>query len=252
MMADRVTVVLWKWRSTGNWKKYTAGHVNAIVNMVDRHLDMPHDFVLITDDAAGVKDVVRIVSLDDGAAKVPQIPLLPQRVAYRRVKLFAAAAKDTLGRRLLQLDLDTVIVDDITPLVDRPEPFVIWKSPSVRAPGYAYNPSFILLDAGYRGDVYKAYRRDPEGVALAARAVGWTGTDQAVIAHLAGDSATTVDERDGIVSFRDHLQRGALAPPAGTRIVSFMDRFDPADPVLQDQCPWIARHYPYRSQALAA
>lgn len=250
-MLNRITVVLWKWRSNGNWKKYSAGHVNAIVAMVDAHLDLPCDYVLITDDPIGVDPAVRCLPLEKVAANLPMVRA-PQRNAYRRIGLFNAAMRDVLGKRLLQLDLDTVIIKNITGMVDRPEPFVIWKSPSIGPTGYALNPSFMLMTAGAQRQVYDRYVVDPVGVASAAKLAGFTSTDQAVISHLATSDAVTIDETDGMVSFRDHLQRGALKPDAAVKVVSFMDRFDPADPLLQDRCPWIARHYPYRSAAVAA
>lgn len=247
-MTDRLTVALWKWRANGNWKKYAAGHVNAIVAMVDAHCDVPCDYVLITDDGEGVDPAVRCVPLERVAAPLPDIRA-PQRNAYRRVGIFSAAMREMLGPRLMQIDLDTVIVSDITDLAMREEPFVIWKSPSLGPTGYALNPSFILLDAGARRDIHDRYVADPEGIAIAAKKAGFTSTDQAVISSLAGEDVVTVDHGDGIISFRDHLDRGAVVPGADAKIVSFMDRFDPADPALQARCPWIGDHYPYRAAA---
>jgi hypothetical protein len=244
-MSDRLTVVLWKWRPKGNWKVYTAGHVNAIVEMVDAYCDAPFDVVLITDDPEGVHPSVRCVPLRNVEAKLPA-GKVPQRNAYRRVALFADHMREVLGEHLMQIDLDTVFVKNFTDLAMRPEPFVIWKSPSKGVKGYALNPSFILLKAGARSDIYDRYAADVGGSAAKARADGWTGTDQAIIALYAGDDVVTVDDRDGIVSFRDHLECGAKVPDDSVKLVSFMDRFDPADPALQERCPWIADHYPYR------
>lgn len=249
-MSDRLTVVLWKWRNNGNWKRYSAGHVNAIVAMLDAYCRLPFEVVLITDDAEGVDASVRCLPLHKVAAPLPLIPA-PQRNAYRRVGLFAARMGEVLGPRLMQIDLDTVIVRDFSDLAARTEPFIIWKSPSVGRKKYALNPSFILLDAGARSHIHERYSADPVAEALAARRVGWTGTDQAIIASLVGKDVVTVGEKEGIVSFRDHLQRGALKPEPSVKIVSFMDRFDPADPELQDRHPWIADHYPFRREAEA-
>jgi hypothetical protein len=250
-MKERLTVVLWKWRNSGNWKKYTAGHVNAIAEMVDACCKVPCEFVLITDDGDGVHPGIRCLPLERIAAPLPAIRA-PLRNAYRRVGIFSASAGPLLGRRLMQIDLDTVFLGDFTDLAMRDGPFVIWKSPSLGRMGYALNPSFILLQAGARADIHERYAADPEGVARAASASGFTSTDQAVISHLAGSDVATVDHRDGIVSFRDHLCRGAAAPAPGVKMVSFMDRFDPADPALQERCPWIAAHYPYRNDRMAA
>lgn len=250
-MRDSLTIVLWKWLGSANWKRHTAKHVNAVVAMVDAYCGVPFEVVLITDDPEGVHRSVRCVPLDAVAAPLPDAPA-PARNAYRRIGLFSSRMRSLLGPCLMQIDLDTVIVRKFTDLAMRPEPFLIWRSPSLGANGYALNPSFILLDAGSRADIYDRYVADPLGSAQAARMAGWTGTDQAIIALYSGDGVATVDERDGIVSFRDHLQRGAVAPGDDVKIVSFMDRFDPADPALQERCPWIADHYPFRLSAVAA
>ena len=45
---------------------------------------------------------------------------------YRRLRVFANDVHEWLGDRILSIDLDTVIIDDITPLVNINDDFKIW------------------------------------------------------------------------------------------------------------------------------
>jgi hypothetical protein len=234
-----LNVVLWKWRNSGNWKHYDAGHVNRLARMLAAHLRVPHRVVCFTDDAGGIDESVKCLPLDSAAAPIPRFERMPLRNCFRKLGLFNPAMRDIAGERLLQIDLDTVIVGDITHLAERVEPMVIWRSPSVGKKGFALNTSLVLLTAGSRADIWDTYCSDPEGVARAAQLAGWTGTDQAVVAHLAPEAAT-FEESDGVISFRDHLKGGMRGLPPDARMVSFYDRFDPADPKVRAIAPWIA------------
>jgi hypothetical protein len=234
-----LSVVLWKWRNSGKWKQYDAGHVNRLARMLAAHLRVSHRVVCFTDDAAGIDQSVECLPLSSGAAPVPRFDKMPLRNCFRKIGLFNPAMREIAGERLLQIDLDTVIVGDISHLVERAEPTVVWRSPSIGRKGFALNTSLVLHAAGSRSDLWDSYRAEPEGIALAAQAEGWTGTDQAVVAYLAPD-LPTFDERDGVISFRDHLKGGMRGLPPDARMVSFYDRFDPADPKVREIAPWIA------------
>lgn len=234
-----LTVVLWKWANRGGWKQYTADHVNRLAAQLGRHLKARHRIICFTDDADGIGSRIMIKPLCEGAAPVPRFDKMPLRNCFRKLGLFNPAMREVAGQRLLQVDLDTVIVGDISHIVEREDSLVIWRSPSIGKRGYALNTSLVLHTAASREDIWNSYVADPEGVALAARAAGWTGTDQAVVAHLAPDAAT-FDESDGIISFRDHLKGGMRGLPPDARMVSFYDRFDPADPKIRAIAPWIA------------
>lgn len=234
-----LTVVLWKWKNLGGWKQYTADHVNRLAAQISTHLKAPHRIVCFTDDAEGIGSGVTARPIREGAAPVPRFDRMPLRNCFRKLGVFNPAMREIAGERLLQIDLDTVIVGDISHIAQREEPLVIWRSPSIGKKGFALNTSLVLHTPGSRKDLWDTYVADPEGVALAARAAGWTGTDQAVVAHLAPDAAT-FDESDGIISFRDHLRGGDRGLPPDARLVSFYDRFDPADPKVRAIAPWIA------------
>lgn len=183
--------------------------------MVARHLHLPHEFVCITRNAEGIDDRVRIVT--------PPAPHPSAIRCRRRMWQFAAERAADLGDRILVLDLDVVIVDDITGLVDRPEPIVGWKV------GYAgvYSGSFLLFNAGELDAAWQAYRDDPVGYPL--RTGEQNASDQAMVNHhLKGRTIGQWTERDGLITWfgagYEKLQHFGMGParphpPAGTRVV---------------------------------
>lgn len=231
-----ITVVLWKWG-----KKFTNGHVAKMQSMLRRHLTLEHRVVCITD---------RPKELPKGVEPAPMPPVLPWDFkGLRRMWLYSAEA-GRLGERLFQLDLDVVITGSIDAIVQRPEPFVIWKSDSNWKDKWAYNATVMLTTAGARDDVWQRWHANPRGVFTAADADGWGATvnsDQALACYLMKDTPPAVwTQDDGIYAYRvfagKHGDRGQVLPE-GARIVSFHGPRDPSMPELQQKSPWIQEHW---------
>lgn len=231
-----LTVVIWKWG-----KKYTRDHVARLQSMLSRHLSQPYQIVCLTDQPNDLPDGVL-------ARKLPKA--LPfDGKCLRRMWLYSKSA-GKLGDRLLQLDLDVVITDSIDPIVNRPEPFVIWKSDSNWKDKWAYNATVMLITPGAKDDIYQRWIADPKGVFAAAEADGWgpkVNSDQAIACYLMKDQDVPVwTDADGIRAYRvfagKHGDRGQVLPE-GTRIVSFHGPRDPGITDLQKKSPWIAEHW---------
>lgn len=227
-----ISVVTWRW---GNL--FSPEFVATLRSMLARHLHLPHQLYCITDQPADVPGGVIAVPMPTGHASTPR--------CRRRMWQFARERAEIFGPRMLCMDLDVVIVDDITPLVDRPEPTVLWRV------GYAgvYSGSFMLFDTGALHGAWVAFREDPDGYPLS------TGekyaSDQAMLNHyLRGKSVAHWTEADGV---RTYFGKGyeskahhGIGPdsqhlPPGTRIVVLGS----ADKHVLEQRmqPWIARHW---------
>jgi hypothetical protein len=232
-----ITCVLWKWGM-----KYTATHVAKMQSMLARHLSIPYRIVCITD---------RPKDLPKGVTPAP----MPKSFAgydvkgLRRMWLYSAEA-GALGDRLFQLDLDVVLTGSIDNIVDRPEPFVIWKSDSNWKDKWAYNATVMLITPGAKDDVWQRWKADPKGVFKASEADGWgpkTNSDQAIACYLMKDQEIPVwTQADGIYAYRvfagKHGERGQVLPE-GARIVSFHGPRDPSVKDLQQKSPWIEAHW---------
>lgn len=246
-----LATVIWKWHShRPDWIEYSSDAVNHLANQVHRFVGVEHKVFCITDDAAGLDNSIEPIPLKEMHCPLPVFNKYSHRLhsAYRRLKIFDPVVAKFFGNRILQLDIDMVIAGDISHITTRAEPFLIWKCYSHGKNCMALNPSFILFDVGAKTavNIWKKYCISPHSVAKKAYDAGWTGTEQAVIGFLTRDNEPqTLDERDGIYSFRDNPKECAgdeLAPEV--KVVSFHGGsrdfiYNPADPELQRQCKWL-------------
>lgn len=210
-----ITVVCWLWKRPDGSRLFGPEYVNKLRNMLARHLHREHELVCVTDDRTGIDPGVR-------TERITAFQDTPR--CRRRMKQYDREFAGRLGTRILSIDLDVVIVDDITPLVDRREPLVLWKV------GYAgvYSGSFVLYDFSALHSLYEAFAADPVNYPLRSQAHG-TPSDQAMINHyLLNRDVPHWTERDGFVTYfgkgyesRAHHGVGPANPdlPEGARIV---------------------------------
>lgn len=182
-----IAIVCWKWGSL-----FSALYVNRLQSMLSRNLKIEHRIYCLTDDEQGLDRNIIALPLPAEFSNTPR--------CRRRMKQYDRAFASMLGRRVLSLDLDMVIVGDITPIVDRPEPLVLWK---VCYAG-VYSGSFVLYEPGALHGAYAAYAADPDYPRKASPS--GVGSDQAMINHyLRGQSVPHWTEADG---FRTWFGKG--------------------------------------------
>lgn len=208
--------------------------------MLARNLHLPHRLHCVTDDLDGIDPEVGIVMMPREFENTPR--------CRRRMQQYSADFDGLFGDRLLSIDLDVVIVGDITPLIDRPEPIVCWRV------GYAgvYSGSLVLWSAGALDGAWRAFRADPDGYPKRAQPNG-VGSDQAMLNLWARESRTPVSEwteRDGLVTWFGNgyarLERHGMGPnrsalPSGARIVVLGS----ADKAVMDEGrhPFVVEHW---------
>jgi hypothetical protein len=205
-----LAVVTWKWG-----KLFSHEFVNRMRNMLERHLHVPHRMLCLTDDRHGIDHRVECLPLP--------IEFAGSFRCRRRMWQYSEARRSTFGPRFLSLDLDNILTDDITPLVERPEPLVMFRV------GYAntLSGSFVLCDTGYLHGAYEAYAKDPVNY---PRKTGLqNASDQAMLnMYLRGRRVAQWKERDGFCVFfgkgYERLEYHGVGPnrpnlPQGTRVV---------------------------------
>lgn len=235
-MNPPLSVCCWKWGT-----RFAAAEVNILRSMLDRHLHLEHRLFCITDDPAGLDGDIVPVAMPRAYADT----LRCRRRMQQYDPEFTAAAG--CGPRVLLIDLDVVLVDDITPIVDRTEPIVGWKV------GHAgvYSGSFILSDRGALHGAWLAYRQDPLGYPKQAAPKG-IGSDQAMLNHyLAGQPPIAHwTEADGFVTYYgagyerlEFLGVGPSRPtlPAGARLVVLGS--DDLPVLRERRFPWVEEHW---------
>lgn len=235
-----ISIVCFKWRPRENYRSsYPPEVVNTLRRMVARNYGKPHRFICVTDDADGLDDEVEVVPLWDDHASVPNPSFNTGPSCYRRLKMFARDAGETFGERFVVMDLDTVIVKDLTPLLDRPEPFVAWRNPDPRWP---INGSMWMLRAGSRPEVWERF--DPNTSPEESHKARCYGSDQGWMSYVLGWKEATWGPEDGVYSYKmDICKRHGNRLPKNARVVMFHGHWDPWDPEVHKVAPWVREHY---------
>lgn len=229
-----LSVVCCQWNE--GFRKYLPEHVNVLQRMVARNLPKPHRFICMTCETEGFDPAVELLKTPPAALELaklrsPHGERYPS--CYRRLWLFSDEAR-VLGERILLLDIDCIIFDDITSLVDRDEDFVGWK-PKSRCgwnPGPRLNGGIWLLRTGTRTEVYENF----EGQRSISRASneGYGGSDQAWLSYcLAKDAAAWSNKL--ICSVRENRGR----PVPGALIMHYNGPVKP----WERNDSWIKEHW---------
>ena len=266
-------IVTWLWGGDSSRSKdkivFTANHVNIMKRMVSRNLSLPHEFVCITDNPKGIDKDIRAVEIWDNFRDFGG--------CYVRLKLFSNEMKEIIGDRFVSIDLDAVIVNDITPLFDRTEDFIIWGE------HYRFSPyccSLFMMNAGSRSHVWRSFSNDDYWFVKDNRLRRLYGTDQYYVNKCLYPYEKTWDVYDGVYNFNLHIRkwRGAkinrVFPsmfhdilyssilgknigdryvkkggkadgklPEDARIVFFNGKVDPSEFSNNNEYPWIKEHW---------
>ena len=227
--------------------KYGPEYVNRLYAMVQRHLRGPFRFVCLTDRSEGVRSEVQCLPIP-GLALPPGIP----ERGWTKLTTFEADLHGLRGTALF-LDLDVVIVDDITPFFELPGEFLIihdWKRPR-RITG---NSSVYRFELGAHADVLAEFRASQEQVRARLR------NEQAFLSEvLHRQGKLQYWPADWCRSYKYHC----IPPwpsnywrtpviPGGARILIFHGEVNPPDALAGRRnralrsvrpAPWIADHW---------
>jgi len=188
-----LTVVTWKWRGWRGDSFYNHWHVNTLEYMFKQHLKIPHRFVCVTDDPQGVKcETIPLWEQPHGIHTGNGRPN-----CWRRIKVFSPEATELFGPTILSVDLDTIVLSDITPLVTDDD-FKAMKGKA--AP---LNGSMFLHKTGTRTNVWTSLSRHaPDLLTLHERKtdIRHYGSDQAWMSFKLPD-APVWTEADGAYHF---------------------------------------------------
>lgn len=234
-----ITFICWKWRPPiGYRSKFSPATVNTLRSMLERHYQGPHELVCVTDDPVGIDPKVRIIPLWSDHANVPSPHGRGYPSCYRRLKIFSKDAGAMFGERFVSIDLDVVIVSDITELFNHDLEFKMYGD---TAKGTPYNGSLIQLKAGARSQVWEMF--DPRTSPAQSLRLKYIGSDQGWIGACLGPREAKFTRADGVFSYRNEIapKGGALPPTA--KIVIMHGHVDPWQPDMQRRHKWIVEHY---------
>lgn len=212
------SIVTWLW---GGNRDFQPAHVNVVAKMVRRHLPEPHRFICITSEhPSKFSRHVEVLPTPPASEALGQLRT-PERAhfpsCYRRLWMFSEEAK-VLGERVLLIDIDLVVVNDLRPIFDMPQEFVGWRPYRDWGAQMRFGGGIYLLTPGTRTKVWDDFK-GPASIAE-ARAAGFRGSDQAWISYKLGLSEAYWDREAGIYSIRD--MKGTEAQlPEDARLVQF-------------------------------
>ena len=229
-----LTVLTWKWGY-----KFGPHYVNRLRAMLERNLTVEHELVCVTDNTYGLDHRVRVV-------------VMPERYRYtarcrRRMQHYSIEFAQAIGAtRILAIDLDVVIVGDLTPIVDRSEPLVLWRVEYAKV----FSGAFQLFNAGVLNSLWQMFERDPNGLPLRAWPRG-IGSDQAMLNYyLRGAKVPHWTGADGFVTYfgigYERFAHYGVSPsqpvlPEGARIVVFGS--DDIDAMETGAFDWVREHW---------
>lgn len=131
---------------------FTPLYVQQLRLMVERHLSRPFRFVCLTDQPQR--------RMPRGVEAVPARRPAKCRGWWAKVQLFQSGLFDG---RVMYLDLDTLVVDALDPIVDYPSSFALvpdagnWKGLYGLQVVKRFNSSVMVWDAGVNTDLYERW-----------------------------------------------------------------------------------------------
>src|SRR3990167_11446347 len=121
-----LTVVCFLWHDPQGVRNdiyvYDESHVRRLKQMVERNLTLPHEFICVSDRPIGG---IKTIPLD--------FTTFVHGTRFAKLMMYAPEGK-LAGKRLLYLDLDTVVTGSLDSLVQRGEDLVLLRNPNFRTP----------------------------------------------------------------------------------------------------------------------
>lgn len=237
-----ITIVCWKWQQIGCRSSYNANHVNVWARMVKRNFQGEARLLCITDGPKSIEIETFPLWNDFSGLPNPYGGHLPS--CYRRLKIFSQAQTDGMGiprgSQVLSLDLDIVILKDITKLFGNVQgDFAGWKRIGpTKPPGY--NGSIFMFRVGTTDDLWDNF--DPQLSPVMTRRAGQYGSDQGWIS-LNRDAANGLGwtQASGVYSYTSDIQKSTI--PSDARIVSFNGRHKPWTQLKHPRHHWIKANW---------
>lgn len=261
LVPDRLStidVVCFKWGD-----RYPSVYANRLRAMLLRHLDADIVFHCVTDDVTGLHP--EIVTHDIAAVRIDGWDI----GNGVRISAFSRDFLGLAGRDVLIIDLDVVVVGDMSYVLDRPEEaFIITPGTDVstktRCHGAVYrlrvgSHPYVWEDLIANQDDTVAACQKEDGTAGQLSEQRWLDHcfarmeffPDGMVAHYRRACAEAPPT--GRLRFLRHLLRAGRKridrlPPPGTRMVSFAGPVDPAHVAHSDyegwlHAPWVAAHW---------
>lgn len=228
-----LTFIIWSWKGwQGNM--YKARHVNAFCRMLHANVTLPHKIVCITDDPTDIDQT--LCETYPLWEEFKGLTSSGKPNCFRRLKMFQRDFAKQFGSRLVSMDLDCVILQNIDSLFEDKVQFKILEGRSCK-----YNGSLWMLTPGVHPEVWDKFDpiRSPQIIVARRKKTDamqdkLVGSDQAWMSIMIKDAATwKLGFDQAICSYVLHNSRGKIHP--ANKIVFFAGGTKPWDKAVRAQ-----------------
>jgi hypothetical protein len=209
-----ITFLTFLWHG---WRPiFNAEHVNKVVRMLRANVSLPHRFICITDQHDGITECDT-----HPIWEFPKVNQAKPQNCYVRLKLFHPDVGSLFGEKIVSIDLDCVILRDLSPLLTDHD------FRAVRGVGAPINGSMFMLQTGTNRHVWDNWNeeRSPRKIAKTKyNGKKISGSDQAWMSIQLPNAATWGPE-DGVCQFSNSDAKSR----ENARIVFFAGKVKPWD-----------------------
>jgi hypothetical protein len=229
-----IDIITFKWKkSDGGYKlknqlDYSSEHVNILFNSIKRNTTIPFNFHCVTDDKRGLLSEINYIPLWDKCRHLGG--------CYNRLYVFSYEMRKLIGKRLMIIDLDSVIVGNLDKILSRQEDFIIneyrVKNSSIKQ---IYNGGLVMMNAGARSQVWDEFNPDtsPQELDPLRDQKLLQGSDQAWIQYKLGENESTFTTDEGVYDFKQVREN----LPDNATMIFFPGREDPK--LERENIQWI-------------
>lgn len=240
-----MTFLLWLWDGTKPYPFYNEARISAIAHQINDHVRTPHRIVLLTNRPIDVPAGVDEIRPCPPEIMYPDTALRSPVNCTRRLRVFDPQFSEQFGTDwIAPIDIDTLILDDITDIVDRAmlEPGGITltrgRETDIERTLRPYNGAFWIMRVGAHPQVWIDW--DATTSPQLMQASGWLGSDQ-VWLSIKIKGAATMGPEHGVY----YLGQYEKLTDADTepRIINFAGRCKPWSKPAMKRCPELYDYY---------
>lgn len=129
-----ISICCWQWNDKAHGRSFLPQYYNTMFSMLERNISSGIDWrmVVIGESPNGLTRSIDFLPLPDSKAVPARNPYGDKFPScYQRLWLFSNQA-ELLGERVINLDVDAVIVGNIDHILRRQETFVGWTDPAFK------------------------------------------------------------------------------------------------------------------------
>jgi hypothetical protein len=198
--------------------------------MLKNNMGIPYRFICITDRTADISECETYPIWE-----FPQVQQVKPQNCYVRLKLFDPEIGNIFGERILNIDLDCVILKDLSPLISNHD------FRAVRGVGAPLNGSMYMLKTGTNRHVWDSWdEKTSPDIIYKTKHNGRriSGSDQAWMSIQLPGAATWGPE-DGVFQYSNTTSQDRI----NAKVVFFAGKVKPWDNVCKSQDPVLYNAY---------